>query len=165
MSWRRPRAYATLARVRRPAMGRLNSGVSPMRKVLTQSLLIFTSIVVLAACDNVICDESHSSVTLARGISQEKWAELFSEAENIVRTQPFDLKNAPVKTSLPKFKLSPLHFVSYSKDATVKLAGCFDHGVYLSLYNLNTPKGKIELSWGEGPEAGSEVLWSRRPTP
>jgi hypothetical protein len=30
MSWRRPRAYATLARSRRPATGRLNSGVSAL---------------------------------------------------------------------------------------------------------------------------------------
>jgi hypothetical protein len=37
MSWRQPRARATLARVRRPATGRLNSGVRP---VLTSSLVV-----------------------------------------------------------------------------------------------------------------------------
>ena len=120
------------------------------------------SVAVLSACGNVTCDEGHSSVALARGVPQTKWDELFSEAENIANTEPFDLENAPVKTSLPKFGLSPLSFVGYSKHATVKLARCFDHGVYLSLNDLNTPQGKIELSWGEGPEAGSEVLWSRR---
>ena len=33
MSWRRPRAYATLARVRHPATGRLNSGVRRQKSV------------------------------------------------------------------------------------------------------------------------------------
>ena len=136
-----------------------------MRNVLSRSLLMLVSVVFLSACGNVTCDEGHSSVALARGIPQTKWAELFSEAESTVGVKPFGLENIPVKTSLPKFDLSPLSFVSYSKHATVKLAGCFDHGVYLSLDDLNTPQGKIELSWGEGPEAGSEVLWSRRSGP
>lgn len=136
-----------------------------MRSVVPRSLLILASVVVLSACGNVTCDEGHSSVALARGVPRKKWAELFSEAENIVRPQPSGSKNVVVKTSLPKFNLPSLNFVIYSKDATVKLAGCFDHGVYLSLDGLNTPQGKIELSWGEGPEAGSEVLWSRRSNP
>ena len=34
MSWRQPRARATLARVRHPATGRLNSGVSHMRLII-----------------------------------------------------------------------------------------------------------------------------------
>jgi hypothetical protein len=40
MSWRRPRACATLARVRRPAAGRLNSGVSVQMKVLVNLLAV-----------------------------------------------------------------------------------------------------------------------------
>ena len=36
MSWRQPRAYATLARVRRPATGRLNSGVRRQKNIRFQ---------------------------------------------------------------------------------------------------------------------------------
>ena len=41
MSWRQPRARATLARVRRPATGRLNSGVSRLMNRLAIFLVFF----------------------------------------------------------------------------------------------------------------------------
>jgi GNAT superfamily N-acetyltransferase len=43
MSWRRPRAYATLARVRRPATGRLNSGVGLLRFLVAITLQFYLS--------------------------------------------------------------------------------------------------------------------------
>ena len=56
MSWRRPRACATLARVRRPATGRLNSGVRRQKNIRFQlrfaysaAPLIFTPLPSLTA--------------------------------------------------------------------------------------------------------------------
>jgi len=136
-----------------------------MRKFPVRLLLSAIGVAFLAACGNVTCDEDHPSVALARNIPQKDWARLFSEAEAVARAQPLDFGNASVKTPLPKFDISPLTFKGYSEHASVKLAGCFDHGAYLSLDELNTPQGKIELSWGEGPESGSQILWSRSPAP
>lgn len=137
-----------------------------MRKLSLRSLSLAICLAGLAGCGNVICDEGHSSVAMARSVSRKDWAQLFSEAETIARARPPIYENTPVKTPLPQFDLSPLAFVRHTDDqASVKLAGCFDHGVYLSLEELNTPQGRIELSWGEGPSSGSQVVWSRRSAP
>ena len=47
MSWRRPRAYATLARVRHPAIGRLNSGVRRQKNRLVA--LLFNTVTLPAS--------------------------------------------------------------------------------------------------------------------
>ena len=55
MSWHRPRAYATLARVRRPAMGRLNSGVRPRMRQFWKVSLAFTVGWITAMCVSLCC--------------------------------------------------------------------------------------------------------------
>ncbi|MGN7919702.1 hypothetical protein [Lysobacter sp. 22409] len=119
----------------------------------------------LAGCGNFNCDEDHESVALARSLPQRDLALLFSEAESVARAKPMGFDHTRVRTPLPKFDLSPLIFRGYGKHASVKLAGCFDHGVYLSLEDLNSSKGQIELSWGEGPASGHRVLWSQLSAP
>lgn len=137
-----------------------------MRNLPLRSLLLAACFAGLGGCADAVCDADHASAVAARALSQQDLARLFSEAETVARSRPSPYENVPVKTPLPKFALSPPTFRGYTdRWATVKLAGCFDHGVYLSLEELNTPQGNIELTWGEGPTSGSRVLWTRRSTP
>jgi hypothetical protein len=53
MSWHRPRACATLARVRCPAMGRLNSGIRPLTKHFPALLFL-----VLTGCSTTPVSET-----------------------------------------------------------------------------------------------------------
>ena len=71
MSWRRPRACATLARVRRPATGRLNSGVRRQKNIRFQPLfacatapLIFAPLPSFAAA--LVSFGSHAMLRTAR---------------------------------------------------------------------------------------------------
>ncbi len=94
-------------------------------------------------------------------LPQRQLAALFAEAEAHAKRPTTDFNGIPIKTRLPEFAIKQPVLTMYSSDATVKLAGCFDHGVYLSLYRLNKPDGSITLFWGEGPEAGEKLLWSK----
>ena len=135
-----------------------------MAEISPRFLVAALAIGALSGCGDVTCDEDHQSVALARQMPPKDLALLFSEAESVDRGKPKGFDHIQVKTLLPKFELSPIFFRSSGEHAaSVKLAGCFDHGVYLSLNGLNSSEGQIELSWGEGGTSGYQILWSRRP--
>jgi hypothetical protein len=137
-----------------------------MADISLRFLVAALAIGALAGCGDVTCDEDHQSVALARQMPQKDLALLFSEAESVDRAKPRGFDHIQVRTPLPKFDLSPIFFRSSGEHAaSVKLAGCFDHGVYLSLNGLNSSKGHIELSWGEGGTSGYQILWPRHPVP
>jgi hypothetical protein len=74
MSWRRPRAYATLARVRRPATGRLNSGVRPHNMCFRKRLSVLIVVVAsLCGCFSDVLSSSHPTRAAADETIRHGW--------------------------------------------------------------------------------------------
>ena len=85
MSWHRPRACATLARVRRPATGRLNSGVRHVLKLSRQDMIWNRACLESGGSSPAVGDQALVSVLLAHGLAMNGGVvhalECLSEAE------------------------------------------------------------------------------------
>lgn len=128
--------------------------------VAVRLLLSSVCLATLAACGQVTCDEDHPAVASARSIAPSEWARLFSEAETVARADADGTGIVEMKSRLSaRFEISPLALRMFPGHASIKLAGCYDHGVRLVMHGLNSPQRRIELTWGEGPTSGSQVLW------
>jgi hypothetical protein len=116
----------------------------------------------ITSCGRATCDEDHPDVAVARNLPDEDLAELFAEAEKVLKHPPSNIDEIPIKTNLPRFDVSTPAFRNFSDGfASIMLAGCFDHGVYMRLEDINRETGRVVLSWGEGPFRGEQILWSK----
>jgi hypothetical protein len=78
MSWRRPRACATLARVRHPATGRLNSGVRPRMNVFLRLVALLVLVVATSLAAAYV--STHLTAYLFPRILPRPYFEMASEA-------------------------------------------------------------------------------------
>ena len=104
----------------------------------------------------------------ARALDGARLERLYGDAEKLFRKTPVR-RNDRVKVSpVPdEFKdIKPVLIRVYAggvfpNRVQLRLKGCLDHHVDLDVNSIGTADANISVSWGEGPSAGSEVLWKR----
>ena len=109
------------------------------------------------------CDENSSAVEYARSLSDERLARLYSSMEKYSKLEDTPLFGYNLQQDSVPEEFSDLNVARIRpKDGNIMVEGCFDHYVYLNFegYSMFTSDQRnISVSWGEGTNAGSEILW------
>ena len=112
------------------------------------------------------CGEGSSAVAFARSLPDDRLVRLYEDAKDHVETGKPLIRVGPLDGDAPEW-LSDLTYRNITLDGTrsrIMLNGCFDEFVIIyipgvpGMYEDESPA--LILSWGEGPAAGEEVLWS-----
>ena len=116
--------------------------------------------VLLQGCfGDAACDSDHESVLLAKSLSEERLAALYEDSKRLILESPssdFSRVHAELDDLEPVYSKR-----TGNTSFSIKLAACYDHGTFL---NIDTDAGEITVTYGEGPSAGRELLWSDEPT-
>jgi len=104
---------------------------------------------------DVTCDSDHGSVISAKSLSDERLATLSLDSKNLLSAER-GVHSSPVPAEFSD--LEPIYVKRFADDfLDIKLAGCFDHGVFVRVY---AQSGRVTVIYGEGPTWGEEILWA-----
>ena len=148
--------YATLAHVRRPDTGRLNSGVR--LHTMPQRLLTIDSLsALLAACGQ--CGSNGDAIAFASGLSQQRLAQLFRDTQAIDLAGQLEIY-IDTRSNVPDaFKdLKPLYIARDGRRARIHLSGCVDDKVFLFVDGIGN-NGRKEITLQPGEAKDSIALW------
>ena len=122
---------------------------------------------ILVGCgdaNQIICDEGHPKVALAKQLTQDQLKDIFSHMRNLKKKKNhFPYERGSKDLPIPKefAYLNPIRIHSEQVIPTVVLQKCVDHNVMLIFYGIDgDEEEKIVLQWGEGATLGRKQLWS-----
>ncbi len=136
-------------------------------KFIDYVIFVISFLTFLSSQDHTIegsCGEGSKYVTYARAIPKERIKQIYFDLKKYIdKGQEFrairDNQNeSPVEFSDIKYK--NLYLSKRSFKSRFLLNGCFDHHVIIYFSGIiddDIPSAK--LVWGEGPSAGSKILW------
>ena len=112
------------------------------------------------------CDESSSAVAYARSIPKDRLAQLYRDAKAQLKSGQTLQRAGPGTGNGPTWldDLTYRNVILDNARTRILLRGCFDHFVFIQINGISDRRSfygnSLLLVWGEGPTAGSEVLWS-----
>ena len=137
---------------------------------LRRSLLAIHIAVSISSCYDPAsnCDENSDAVGYARSLSDVRLARIFEDAHSDLAEGKELYRAGPSRDNGPEW-LSDIEYhdviISHTR-SRIMLQGCFDHYVLMQIDGLGGSTDgddpAIVLTWGEGPEAGSEILWPKQ---
>ena len=126
------------------------------------AMLGLTIAICLAACGDVTCDEDSPEVAFALQLPDERWERLVTDVRQLRAVDPDGWWSQTGNTpGIPPvlIDLKPVDAKFRNDELFIKLKGCFDHHVMLTVDLGETGEESVSLQWGEGPTAGRQVLW------
>lgn len=145
----------------------IESFMNKVYKFLDLIIFIISFLTFLSSQDHTVeggCGEGSRYVAYARSIPEVRIKKMYFDLKKYVdKGQEFrwirgNQKESPVDFSDINYK--NLYLSKRSFKSRFLLNGCFDHHIIIYFSGViddDTPSAK--LVWGEGPSAGSEILW------
>lgn len=122
---------------------------------MTRYICFLAALLLLGCSGEVTCDGDHEAVIFAKSLSDERLSTLYRDSINLLGIESDT--SYPVAAEFSD--LDPIYVKrlgSYWLD--IKLAGCFDHGVFIQ---ADTMTERVTLRYGEGPTHGEDTLWAK----
>jgi hypothetical protein len=118
--------------------------------------LMIASTITLGGCDRDPCGKTGKVAEVIRRLTSDQRSALFKEA-NSCRERKCSLRTL---LNLDFDWQRGVYLDRRSDKGSVVLAMCFDHGVDLKFSGLGTNARSIHLSYGDGENHQSELIWS-----
>jgi hypothetical protein len=123
---------------------------------------IALSALLATGCSSMVCDGSDERVEFARSLSKARLAQLHADMVRLSK-DPAAKLGWPGELPRELQDLEPHSAEARAGLFRVVLKHCMDHSITLS-GQTSAESPSVELSWGEGPTSGQQVLW-RGPAP